>query len=623
MRLSSRSGIAGEMHVNEGLRGSEERFRLLADTAPVMVWISGPDKLCNFFNKPWLNFTGRTMEQELGNGWLDGVHPGDLVRCLETYQTAFDARRDFTMEYRLRRADGVYRWILDNGVPHHTPDGSFAGYIGSCIDISDRREMEETLRDSEARYRAFFELNIVGASETRLPDGHFVRVNEALCAITGYTRDELLTMRISDLTHPEDREKTFEDFGRLARGERQSYGKDKRYVRKDGSIIWVHIEVSIVRDSSGSPAYAISIVQDITDRRRAEEGLQQSNQRYRAFFELNAVGAGEVDLSEGRFLRANDAICQITGYSRDELLGLRFTDITHPDDREEDWRQFARLVRGEIPNYRLEKRYVRKDGRIVWVQLAVTLIRDGAGNPVSELGLTLDITERKGVEQDLQQLAARLLQSQDEERWRIAQELHDETAQTIFAINLNLTHLLQTQPALDDQAKSLLDETLGMGEHVLKEIRTLSYLLHPPLLDQVGLESAVEWYVDGFVKRSGMDVKLVLSPDIGRLPAEVETALFRIVQESLTNIHRHSGCKQASIRLTKEGDRIILEVKDRGRGMAAEARVSSEDVQSLGVGISGMRQRMRQLGGQLDISSSQTGTTVTAVVPPDGGTSRD
>ncbi len=120
-----------------GRRESEERFQLMADTAPVMLWMSGSDTLCTFFNRRWLEFRGRTMEQELGNGWTEGVHPDDLERCVGTYLTSFHARQEFRMEYRLRRGDGVYCWILDTGVPRFLPQSEFAGYIGSCIVIDD------------------------------------------------------------------------------------------------------------------------------------------------------------------------------------------------------------------------------------------------------------------------------------------------------------------------------------------------------------------------------------------------------------------------------------------------------------------------------------------------------
>jgi two-component system cell cycle sensor histidine kinase/response regulator CckA len=130
-------------------RKADDRFRVLADTAPVMIWMSRPDRLCDFFNKPWLDFTGRSFEDEFGNGWADGVHPDDLDRCIEIHTTSFDARRPFRMEYRLRRHDGAYRWLLDNGAPRYQPDGAFAGYIGSCIDITDVKELESQLRQSQ------------------------------------------------------------------------------------------------------------------------------------------------------------------------------------------------------------------------------------------------------------------------------------------------------------------------------------------------------------------------------------------------------------------------------------------------------------------------------------------
>jgi PAS domain S-box-containing protein len=146
MALSAKMEVDEHKQVEAALRASEERFRKMADTAPVMIWVAGPDKLCNFFNKPWLDFTGRAMEQELGNGWATGVHPEDLDRCFRTYSSSFDARDSFTMEYRLRRADGEYRWILDNGTPFYN-EAEFAGYIGSCIDVTEFKQTQEALAE--------------------------------------------------------------------------------------------------------------------------------------------------------------------------------------------------------------------------------------------------------------------------------------------------------------------------------------------------------------------------------------------------------------------------------------------------------------------------------------------
>src|SRR5260221_7242398 len=165
--------ISERKQAEEGLKAlaeqteeSEQRFRLLADSAPVMIWTSGIDKLCTYFNAPWLAFTGRTIEQELGNGWAEGVHPADKQRCVDIYISSFDAREPFSMDYRLRRFDGQYRWVLDNGIPFYAPDGTFTGYIGSCIDITERRSLEQQLHYSEQKLRSLVESNIVGVAVT-------------------------------------------------------------------------------------------------------------------------------------------------------------------------------------------------------------------------------------------------------------------------------------------------------------------------------------------------------------------------------------------------------------------------------------------------------------------------
>lgn len=230
-----------------------------------------------------------------------------------------------------------------------------------------------------------------------------------------------------------------------------------------------------------------------------------------------------------------------------------------------------------------------------------------------------DAIVRKDAERALQQLTARLLQLQDEERRRIARELHDVTAQNLGTITINLEGLLQNRFRASDVLR-ILSESRALGEQSLKELRTLSYVLHPPMLEQAGLVFALEWFIDGFIKRSGIHVGLVAPPDLVRLAPEVEIALFRIVQECLINIHRHSGSTTAEIRLETRNDKVVLEVKDHGRGIRGNVSVTdSDDVVSVGVGIPGMKQRLSQLGGSLEIKTSDSGTTITAIVPVGDG----
>ena len=231
------------------------------------------------------------------------------------------------------------------------------------------------------------------------------------------------------------------------------------------------------------------------------------------------------------------------------------------------------------------------------------------------VGAVTDITERKEAEQQLAKLSARLLQTQDEERRRIARELHDVTAQSIGLIMLNLAQVQNAAYTLDNRSREKLAESLAFGEQALKDIRTLSYILHPPLLDQAGLITALKWYVKGFHERSGVKVEFNESGNDGdRMPAEVEYALFRVVQECLTNIRRHTDSETAEISVVRTPEAVSLTVRDHGRGQKQILR-NGDGAEFAGVGIPGMRHRLNQLGGELLVDSGFDGTTVTATVP--------
>ena len=216
--------------------------------------------------------------------------------------------------------------------------------------------------------------------------------------------------------------------------------------------------------------------------------------------------------------------------------------------------------------------------------------------------------------QELRELTAQLMQSQDEERRRIARELHDSVGQTLAALTMNLTTVVTDIEKLAETGKHASD-SLALVQGMTKEVRTVSYLLHPPLLDEAGLASALRWYVDGYSKRSNIQVDLDMPDDFGRLPQELETAIFRTVQECLTNIHRHSRSLTAKICLARSESEIRLMVEDNGVGMPADKLDEVDGAGALGVGVRGMRERLRQLGGRLDIHSDDSGTRVEALLP--------
>jgi signal transduction histidine kinase len=226
----------------------------------------------------------------------------------------------------------------------------------------------------------------------------------------------------------------------------------------------------------------------------------------------------------------------------------------------------------------------------------------------------MDRSERKRVESALHQLSGRLLELQDDERRRISRELHDTTAQNLAVLSMSLCAVKDATKILGHKTRSALAECLSLAEQCSQEIRTLSYLLHPPLLDELGLDSALRSYTAGFERRTAIRIELKMA-NIGRLPIDVETTLFRIVQEALTNVHRHSGSQKAEIRVIRDPKEVKLVVSDEGRGVPPRVLELLSDGANLGVGIAGMRERASQLGGQLKIASGARGTTITATLP--------
>ena len=333
---------------------------------------------------------------------------------------------------------------------------------------------------------------------------------------------------------------------------------------------------------------------------------------------------------DGRWLRINRKLCEIVGYPREELLRMTFQDITYPEDLDADLEHAKQLLEGQVQRYSMEKRYIRKGGSLVWVNLTASLLRDAEGTPLYFISVVEDISARKQMEEDLARsynelesqvelrtlalrtLSNRLMHLQDEERRRIARELHDSVGQYLTAIAINLDLLARPE---GQSRSALIGESRQLINHSLSEIRTLSHLLHPPLLDETGLASAAQWYVEEFARRSGIAVEVDLPP-LERLPANIEMTLFRVLQESLNNIHRHSQSTRAQVRIGCDAEQVTLEVRDFGHGMQADRLERFKNSGTgVGVGLAGIRERVAELGGDLDISSDSSGTTVRVSVP--------
>ena len=260
---------------------------------------------------------------------------------------------------------------------------------------------------------------------------------------------------------------------------------------------------------------------------------------------------------------------------------------------------------------------MNKNGGRLNVSLTISPLRSTSGEILGASKVARDITRRKQAEEAIKEseLSARLLRLQDEERRRLARELHDGVGQVLAAMNMNAAMLKGETAKLSPDAARSVQENAALIEQVSADIRTVSYLLHPPLLDEVGLDSALRWYVEGFAERSKIAAKLELPAKWERLPGDYELCLFRIAQECLTNIHRHSEGKTAHLKLQRTAGEIKLEVSDDGHGVNPEIQSKIAAGETVGVGLRGMRERLRHLGGTLEIHSNKEGTRVIATVP--------
>ena len=510
----------------------------------------------------------------------------------------------------------LYKWrILGVGALLLLQTSLIAGLL---VERARRSKATHGLSESEERYR-----NVV-QTQTELicrylPDTTITFVNDAYCRYFGKSRAELIGSKYLDLIPEHGREDTLLHVQSLLENPRTEI-KEHQAILADGSITWQQWVDHVITNGNGRVKELQGIGRDITERKLAEEALQISEQRFATAFNANPQPMSLTTLVEGRYIDINESFLQMSGFTREEVIGNTSVGLGIFRTLQDREKLVGPLRDGKsVKNLELMFRTKNREFRILLS--SAELINLGGQQCV--LVASSDITDRKRLEEErlqaeneLLQLTSRLFTLQDEERRRIARELHDGTAQNLFAISIDIDLMRKQMTNGDSELNSLLDESASLCEQSLQEIRTLSYLLHPPLLDHAGLVSALRWYVDGFIKRTGVAVNLVALESVGRMGSEIETALFRIVQESLTNIRRHSGSETAGIRLWRDDDEIFLEIQDHGKGIKLTDSIGPiDETHLLGVGIPGMRQRLRQLGGRLDILTSPSGTVVKAIIP--------
>lgn len=370
---------------------SEKRFRNMADTTPVLIWMSDTQRLCNYFNKAWLKFTGRPMDAEMGNGWIESIHAEDLQKSLYTYVTAFEKREEFYLEFRLRRYDGKYRWISNHAVPRISVDGTFEGYIGACMDIDERVLSQEKRKENEEKLSIVIEASELGTWELNLFSDE-MKYSDRFLEILGYpARVHLTHEQILKHLHPEDikiRENAFNEAFLTG-----ILHYECRIIRNAKSIHWVEGKGKLFYDHQKQPTYIIGTLRDITDEKLFQHRLQQREQKFRVLADSMPQHVWTGD-AEGNLNYFNRSVYDYAGLSLQQLMKKEWFKIIHPEDREATRNAWYKAVNtGE--DFLFEHRFLRHDGEYRWQLSRAIPQKDEAGRIQMWVGTSTDIQDQK------------------------------------------------------------------------------------------------------------------------------------------------------------------------------------------------------------------------------------
>jgi PAS domain S-box-containing protein len=494
---------------------------------------------------------------------------------------------------------------------------AIGSHVGSAIInaqlFQSCKQAEGALRESEERFRNSFEYAGIGMVITGL-DGRYLRVNASMCDIVGYSEEELLKMTFMEITHPDDLEFNRSIVQQLLSGKRNSFNVEKRYIHKHGNIVWVLWNAAVVRNLEGKPMYFIAQIQDITERKGAEEALKKSESRLAESQHIAHIGSWEYNVSENKLWWSEEGY-NIFGFnSREVDINYEiFMDRVHSEDRE----VLEKQVRSGLP-YRMDYRIIRPDSEIRYIHEEVRLTQDESGEPKLMWGTAQDITRSKLAEKKIQRyqeqlrtLMSKLSIIEEQERKRISEELHDNISQSLAISKIKLAALQESHPAI---AKDL-EDTRQLIEQTIKFTRSLIFELSPPILYELGFKAAIEWFTEQVQEKYGVKTEFVSSGKVNELKEEINVLLFKTVRELMFNIVKHAKAQKARVSISSDGDSITVNVEDDGIGFNA-SMLEQYSIEDKRFGILNIRERIRYLGGIFDVTSKQgKGTRITITVP--------
>jgi len=592
------------------LRESEARFRMVADAAPVLIWMSAPDKSVTFKNKTWLEFTGRTMERELGHGWVEIVHPDDVESARKVYGAAFEARKPFTINYRIRRYDGAYRFVSDSGVPHYGVRGDFRGYIGVCVDITDLLAQQKALHEFEERVALAAEAAHLGVWELNIETKE-LWVSDKARALFQFDRSEPITFEdFQNRVHPEDRAIRDATFNQAIET-RSGYEVEYRALLPDGTVRWMHGRGQCVGDDKGRLTRVLGVSMDVTERKEAEKLFELAT-------EASPSGMLLVD-GDGRIVLVNAHVEELFGYKREELIGESVDKLVperfakHFAHRE----KFQTAPKTMILGADRELFARRKDGSEFPLEIGLNAIQSPKGLLV--LANVLDISERK-----LAQAQARERREEIDRLTRISL-LGEMTASIAHELNQPLSAIVSNASAGQrflDKDRLDPDTLREILEDVASDARRAHNVIHhirntikkgAAVRERINLNDIIKHVArsirpDARIYSCDIDMSLAKSlPEVEGDPVQIQQVLINLVSNAFDAMaETPAKRRKVEIKTARTGDsKVSVSVRDHGVGIREDARERlfeqffTTKNEGLGMGLAIVRSIIETHGGQI------------------------